>query len=75
MNSIERREARYRRRQAKRRARKDELNRLYGDFDKAISFEELVKGFYECRKGVAWKMSVQNTRQSFMKTCSRLIWF
>ena len=59
MNSIERREARYRRRQAKRRARKDELNRLYGNFDKAISFEELVKGFYECRKGVAWKMSVQ----------------
>lgn len=59
MNSTERREARYQRRQAKRRSRREELNKLYGDYDKAISFEELVKGFYDARKGVNWKLSVQ----------------
>lgn len=59
MNSIERREARYQRRRAKRLARHKELNKLYGNFDKAISFEELVKSFYECRKGVNWKLSTQ----------------
>lgn len=59
MNSTERREARYQRRRAKRLARHKELNKLYGNFDKAISFEELVKSFYECRKGVNWKLSTQ----------------
>lgn len=59
MNSTERREARYQRRQAKRRSRREELNKLYGDYDKAISFEELVKGFYDAKKGVNWKLSVQ----------------
>lgn len=59
MTSEERREARYQRRKAKRELRRKELNALYGDFNKAISFEELVKAFYECRKGVNWKLSVQ----------------
>ena len=59
MTSEDRREARYQRRKAKRELRRKELNALYGDFNKAISFEELVKAFYECRNGVNWKLSVQ----------------
>ena len=59
MTSEDRREARYQRRKAKRELRRKELNTLYGDFNKAISFEELVKAFYECRNGVNWKLSVQ----------------
>lgn len=59
MTSKERREGRYQRRKAKREKRKAELNQLYGDFDKVISFDSLNSAYYKCKKGVSWKGSVQ----------------
>ena len=59
MTSEERKEARYLRRKAKRRLRHEKLNRLYGNYEIMASFEELAKSYYECRKGVNWKLSVQ----------------
>ena len=59
MNSKERHELRYQRRKKRRLARKRELNRLYGDYDKAISVTELIKAYRICRTNVGWKASVQ----------------
>lgn len=59
MNSKERHELRYQRRKKRRLARKRELNRLYGDYDKDISITELMKAYKICRTNVGWKASVQ----------------
>lgn len=59
MTSEERHEARFQRRKAKRDARKAELNKKYGDFDKATSYKTLHKIYYKCRLGTSWKGSVQ----------------
>lgn len=59
MNSKERHELRYQRRREKRQQRKKELNKLYGDYDKAISVTELIKAFNICKRNVGWKSSVQ----------------
>lgn len=59
MTSEERKEARYLRRKSKRELRHRELNELFGNFEIAASFEELSRSYYECRKGVNWKLSVQ----------------
>ena len=47
MNNKERREKRYKRRKEQREERKRQLNIKYGDYDKIISFESLVKAYYE----------------------------
>lgn len=67
MNSTERHEARFRRRQEKRKKRRAELNRLYGDFDRVISVRELTRAYYTCRKDVAWKGSVQQYGFNLMR--------
>ena len=60
MNSQERHEARYQRRVAKRKARKqmrsDQLNGVEG----TLSFDKMFAAGRECCKGVRWKTSVQN---------------
>ena len=67
MTSEERHEARYSRRKAKRDVRKEELNRLYGDYDKTISFKTLHDIYYKCRSGTCWKGSVQKYGIDIMK--------
>ena len=62
MNSKERHEKRYQRRKAKREARKIELNRQHGDFDKIMSFDNLYTAYQKCCKGVNWKASTQRYR-------------
>ena len=59
MTSIERKEARYKRRKAAREAAK---LAKYGEFDNyeaVFSYEHLYRSYQHCRKGVAWKASVQ----------------
>lgn len=58
MNSQERRQARYIRRQKKRELAKIKRNEGH-DFEKVSSFGALRKSFYQARKGVNWKASVQ----------------
>lgn len=58
MTSEERREARYRRRKAKRNARKIQLSK-HDDFDWVFSYDHLYQSYKKCRRGVAWKSSTQ----------------
>ena len=67
VTSKERREKRYLRRKTKRLKRKEELNRLYGDYDKDISVKELMAKFWICRTNVSWKPSVQRYGLSLYK--------
>lgn len=77
VTSKERREKRYLRRKAKRQKRKDELNVLFGDYDKDISVKELMDKYWICRTNVSWKPSVQryglNLYKSSLKYHKRLL--
>ena len=60
MNSIERREARYQRRKAKRLRKEKELTDSLGSFDEVFSYQNLYDAFALCKKGVRWKASIQS---------------
>ena len=72
VNSKERHELRYQRRREKRLKRKQELNKLYGDYDKAISVTELVKAYNICKRNVGWKSSVQRYGFNLLKNSLKL---
>lgn len=59
MNSAERREARYKRRKAKRLSRKLQLTEQYGNFDEVFTFDNLYRSYKKCCCGVGWKASTQ----------------
>ena len=59
MTSEERREARYQRRVAARLAKKREKYPDADNFEKVFSYDNLYAAYKCCRKGVAWKASVQ----------------
>ena len=58
MTSEERREGRYRRRQAARAAKKAKYAAA-DSFEQVFSYANLYKAYRCCRRGVAWKASVQ----------------
>lgn len=60
MNSDERRELRYQRRKAKRRAKEKEFTDELGDFDTVFAYENLYDSFSLCKQGVRWKASIQS---------------
>ncbi|MDO4740992.1 MAG: RNA-directed DNA polymerase, partial [Eubacteriales bacterium] len=60
MNSRERHEARYKRRIAKRQARRDEYSRRFGSYEEVFSYEHLYEAAKNCCKGVMWKNSTQS---------------
>ena len=55
---MSRKEDRYLRRQENRNKRKDEINKLYGNYDNIIDTKVLIDSYYKCRYGVGWKESV-----------------
>lgn len=59
MTSEERREARYQRRVAQRRARRNARYANHDDFSTVFSFGHLYRSYQRCRRGVGWKASVQ----------------
>lgn len=59
MTSEERKTARYIRRVAARQKKKAERCSQYDDFDTVFSYQNLYSAYKCCRKGVAWKSSVQ----------------
>ena len=59
MTSEERREARYQRRVAKRRAKKATQLIHADNYDDVFSYRNLYNAYRKCRRGVAWKASVQ----------------
>ena len=67
MTSEERRERRYRRRQAKRKLKLDKINKEYGSFEKIANFDILCDYFEECKKSVSWKSSTQKYEKNLFK--------
>lgn len=59
MTSLERKEKRYKRRQAARLAKKAELCKPYDDFASVFTYDHLYDCYRKCRSGVSWKASVQ----------------
>lgn len=59
MTSEERKEARYQRRVAARQAKKIANCAEYDDFGTVFSYKNLYRSYKCCRRGVAWKASVQ----------------
>lgn len=59
MTSAERHEARYQRRKAKRASKKAERYADCDNFDMVFSYGHLYQAYKVCRRGVAWKASVQ----------------
>lgn len=59
MTSKERHEGRYQRRKALRQYKLQQVQNLYDDFNKIFTYEHLYRSYLKCRRGVAWKASVQ----------------
>ena len=77
MTSEERREARYRRRVAARLEKKRISDAPHDDFETVFSYAHLYKSYKMCRRGVAWKASVQkyitNAPLNLIQTHKRLM--
>ena len=72
MTNKERQQARFKRDRKKRLEERLQREREFCNYDKAISIEELTKAFYQCKKGVAWKKSVQNYEMNLFQNISEL---
>ena len=72
MTNKERQQARFERDRKKRLEKRLQIERDFCNYDKAISVEELTKSFYQCKKGVAWKKSVQNYEIQLFQNLSDL---
>lgn len=59
MTSLERKEARYQRRKAKRAERKAKNCAQYDNFEQVFSYSHLYHSYKMCRRNVGWKASVQ----------------
>lgn len=60
MTNDERREKRYQNRVKMRQEKKRKVMEQYNDFDVVMSYKNLYRAYKHCRKGVAWKESVQS---------------
>ena len=72
LTNKERQQARFERDRKKRLEKRLQREREFCNYDKAISIEELTKAFYQCKKGVAWKKSVQNYEMQLFQNVSEL---
>lgn len=71
MNSIERRENRYRRRKAKRLEKRREHFAKFDDISKVSSMNNLNKSAKKCAKGVRWKTSTQKYEYHKLMHCTK----
>ena len=72
MTNKERQQARFERDRKKRLEKRLQKEMELCNYDKAISVDELNKSFYQCKKGVAWKKSVQNYEMQLFQNLSDL---
>ena len=72
MTNKERQQARFERDRKKRLEKRLQKEKELCSYDKAISIEELTKSFFQCKKGVAWKKSVQNFEINLFQNLSGL---
>lgn len=59
MNSIERRNERYKRRKAAREKKKQQNDEQHGNYEQVFTFDHLYKSYKKCCSGVGWKSSTQ----------------
>ena len=59
MTSEERREVRFQRRRAQREYKKELKMQQIGNYESIFTYINLYESFYQCRKGVRWKASIQ----------------
>lgn len=71
VTSIERHEARYRRRVAKRTAKRRAFAEKYDNFERVTSVSALIKAHWESRRGVMWKASVVRYDAHFFRNARR----
>lgn len=64
MDNYGRIQVRIARDKARRRAKKERMNAEYDNFDKVIRVQNYVEALNKCRKGVAWKGTVQEYLQN-----------
>lgn len=72
LTNKERQQARFERDRKKRLEKRLQKEKELCNYDKAISVDELIKAFYECKKGVSWKKSVQNYEMQLFQNVSEL---
>lgn len=72
MTNKERQQRRFERDRKRRLEKRLKIEQEYCSYDDAISIESLTEAFYGCRKGVAWKRSVQNFEQNLFQNISEL---
>lgn len=72
LNRQERQQARFKRDRKKRLEKCLLKEKELCNYDKTISIDELTKSFLECKKGVAWKKSVQNFEDKLFQNLSEL---
>lgn len=71
MTSIERHEARYQRRKAKREQKRLEFIRQFLNVENVFSTQALITSAKKCRKGVHWKSSVQSYFANLVRNSRR----
>lgn len=72
LTNKERQQARFERDRKKRLEKRLQKEREFCNYNKTISVDELIKAFYECKKGVTWKKSVQNYEMQLFQNVSDL---
>lgn len=72
MTNKERQQARFERDRKKRIEKRLKIEKELCSYEKAISIEELTKAFFDCKKGVSWKKSVQCFEKNLFQNISEL---
>lgn len=72
MNSAERREARYQRRKARRRATKKRSLDSLAPEGRVATLDSLIRASRKCQRGVSWKRSVQRFCLNRVYNCAKL---
>ena len=72
INSNERREARYQRRQARRKKKLTDRNKAIGSIEDVFTFDELYQKGLKCCNGVRWKASVQNFEAALVTRTAKI---
>ena len=73
MTSEERREARYQRRKAARKRKREERLKEYDNFDRVKDANNLIRAFKKSKSGVTWKASVQRYEMNLLRNINNTV--
>lgn len=72
MNNKERQQKRFERDRKRRLEKRIQKEKDLCSYEKFASIDELIRCFYKCKKGVSWKLSVQNYEMNLFQNLSEL---